>query len=1099
MKYPWKRFWCPREGRINLSDGGFLYDPESKYASWVQSDVVPFEEISSRSCLALLGEPGIGKSTVMEELHAALVEDINSAGDELLYINLNEYGDETRLIQALFASSEFTAWRTGNHVLHLFLDSLDECRLQIPHVGRVIVSQLRQVQSRLKWLRLRIACRTFDWPRVLETHLPSFWPGDDFGAYELVPLRRKDVEAAAETEGLDPTEFAEALVKAEAIPLAIKPVTLRFLLSIFKKHSALPTTRTELYERGCTLLCEEQNPNRQDLRRVGGSGVLSATERLNIAYRIAAISMFCQKPTICVAPSGDPRSTEEVTVSELANHGRANAASTGSVSEDAIRETLGTGLFSSRGPDRMGFAHQTYAEFLAGRYLELKEVSSPKRLTLLQHHSDFGAQIAPQLYQTAAWVASHDKVVFDGIAADEPQVLLRCDEGVLSAVQRSQLVDQFLQALNEGRANDRDWDLHRSYAKLKHSGLAEQLHPWIADRSKDSVARNTAIDIAEACRVTELQALLADTALNSREEGHLRGNAAHALASVGDKDTRSRLRPLALGEAGEDPLDDLKGNALRALWPDAITADELFAHLTRPKRQNYFGACSCFAEYELSNHLDADSLPSALRWLKGHGAERELTWRFSRLADQIIILAWKDMDAPDVLSGLASVSIELMTHHHELVADTERRDENSPLFEDGGNRRKLTQAMVEHGMDDHVHFALLDAGSAVCLVRGDDLEWCIEQLHASISRRTEPMWAKLVWTLFRWTEPSSEQLDLILDARVASSALRKESESFFTPVQLESEEARQAREQYEKIQKRQQQKEPRLLEWLPIDRIQHWLTRFEAGEGDAWWILLREMTLEDTSESYRHLFDPDIAELPGWRNSDAKTRDRIIDGAVAYLAAKNTFNQAGLLDGKGDEKDIAAYKALVLLLKERPAELGSLSNEIWDYWAPVLLGPFGFDEGRVIQKSLISLAYSMIPERVLEVLQQKLQHQIDKGDEYLSVIDLVEDIWDRHMCAGMYALLEQAEVNPACWGRLLSVLFAHGEDRVAELAKGKLSLPIPSDGAERGIALQAALVLVRSTPDAGWGTIFPLLQDDPDFGCELVREVAFGLHHNFAE
>jgi len=44
------------------------------------------------------------------------------------------------------------------------------------------------------------------------------------------------------------------------------------------------------------------------------------------------------------------------------------------LSENNIRETLGTGLFSSRGIDLMGFAHQTYAEFLSGRYLHLNNL-----------------------------------------------------------------------------------------------------------------------------------------------------------------------------------------------------------------------------------------------------------------------------------------------------------------------------------------------------------------------------------------------------------------------------------------------------------------------------------------------------------------------------------------------------------------------------------------------------------------------------------------------------------------------------------------------------------------------------------------------------
>jgi hypothetical protein len=32
MKYPWKRFWCLREGTLNIGDEGFLIDPESEHA-----------------------------------------------------------------------------------------------------------------------------------------------------------------------------------------------------------------------------------------------------------------------------------------------------------------------------------------------------------------------------------------------------------------------------------------------------------------------------------------------------------------------------------------------------------------------------------------------------------------------------------------------------------------------------------------------------------------------------------------------------------------------------------------------------------------------------------------------------------------------------------------------------------------------------------------------------------------------------------------------------------------------------------------------------------------------------------------------------------
>jgi hypothetical protein len=57
QNYNFKRFWHPIISRINLSDGGFLYDPESEYGHIYNPDSVPFESIMSIPCLVLLGEP----------------------------------------------------------------------------------------------------------------------------------------------------------------------------------------------------------------------------------------------------------------------------------------------------------------------------------------------------------------------------------------------------------------------------------------------------------------------------------------------------------------------------------------------------------------------------------------------------------------------------------------------------------------------------------------------------------------------------------------------------------------------------------------------------------------------------------------------------------------------------------------------------------------------------------------------------------------------------------------------------------------------------------------------------------------------------------
>lgn len=43
--YSWERFWCPRTGRMSLTDGGYLDDPEAEWGRFSNPDVVPFDTI----------------------------------------------------------------------------------------------------------------------------------------------------------------------------------------------------------------------------------------------------------------------------------------------------------------------------------------------------------------------------------------------------------------------------------------------------------------------------------------------------------------------------------------------------------------------------------------------------------------------------------------------------------------------------------------------------------------------------------------------------------------------------------------------------------------------------------------------------------------------------------------------------------------------------------------------------------------------------------------------------------------------------------------------------------------------------------------------
>jgi hypothetical protein len=54
--FDWKRFWGPRDGgSIDLSDRGYLSDPEGEWTKHLNPTLVTFDRLDDKRCLVLLG------------------------------------------------------------------------------------------------------------------------------------------------------------------------------------------------------------------------------------------------------------------------------------------------------------------------------------------------------------------------------------------------------------------------------------------------------------------------------------------------------------------------------------------------------------------------------------------------------------------------------------------------------------------------------------------------------------------------------------------------------------------------------------------------------------------------------------------------------------------------------------------------------------------------------------------------------------------------------------------------------------------------------------------------------------------------------------
>ncbi len=649
----WQRFWRRIEGNpVDLGDDGFLVDPESEYGRYFSRIVQPVDLLSSKPCVVVLGEPGSGKSTLLSAEIEAIRSHRDDSDQEPIYLDLHTIGTDTQLSRSLFESREFIEWKESERDVTLVLDSFDECRLQIDTLHHIFSAELKRCPT--ERLRLRVACRSGDWPYEFEKELKKIWGKEHVDVNELAPLRRKDVMQAADERGIDSTAFLESVHIAGAVPLAVKPLTLMFLLQVFERDGALPTKQTDLYDECCLRLCAESDQRREN--RVPRQ--LEDQQRLAVAKRIAACTVFANREAISLSGTVEDALEDDLLVAQLSGGTELVKSDAFPITESGVRETLNTGVFSSSGPRRLGWAHRTYAEFLAARYVVDHGLALPQILSLITLPGDPDNKVIPQLHETAAWIAGMRPEVFHEILVHDPGVLLSSDLASFTDEERAMLVSALFAAGEAGEWVDRGWS-HQRYAGFKHPKLTEQLRPYITDRGYEHMVRKVAIEIAEACRELDLLEDLVCIALDQVETLDSRISAAYAVNRIGDDGARHRLRSLVDTPENIDPSAQLKGCGLRATWPGLLTTEDFLGALT-PPQTNFLGAYQSFLYDDPMQHVPAQDLPLALKWAEEHARSISgFNHHLSDLVESVLQRACQHLDIPVVRSTLGNLVLTL--------------------------------------------------------------------------------------------------------------------------------------------------------------------------------------------------------------------------------------------------------------------------------------------------------------------------------------------------------------------------------------------------------------------------------------------------------
>ena len=1089
--YGWKRFWCPRSGSINLADGGYLPDPDEERGKAYNPDLVTFEAISHLPCLALLGEPGIGKTQALEVERNEIVGKIREQGDQVLFLDLRSYGSEDRLVRSLFDSPEFKAWQAGTHRLHIFLDSFDECLLRVETLAALLVDEFKHYRDAVHCLYLRIACRTAIWQSVLEEGLEEIWGENSVGVYELAPLRRIDVIEAAKAKRCPSDDFLKEVNQKNIVPLVIKPITLEFLLNTYHRHGGqFPPNQKlhELYLEGCKLLCEEINESRRDSNQRGN---LDVDQRLIVAARIAAITILTNRFAVWTGVDQGNVPIEDVILQKLCHGYETVNGREFEITRVVIKKVLDTGLFSSRGLHRMGWAHQTYAEFLAAWYLKQRNLNLLQLLSLILHPD---GRVIPQLQETIAWLASMRSDVFQKVMETDPDMLLQSDLASTSEADKVALVEILLNLHNQERL---PYNYHSTwlYKKLDHSTLAKQLKGFICDRHKSINSRNTAIDIAEACNVTELSVSLSDIALDTQESNQVRLNAAIAVCKIEDEVAKAKLKPLAMLKSRNEFEDELKGCGLRAVWPKHVTLEEIFNNLSRPKSNSIGGRYQDFVAEELGQGILENDLPIALRWLEKQPTRRDLHYPFNALSDHIMLKAWERLENPEILSEFAQIALLRLREYDELI-DANEISFKQLLEENDFKRRQLLEVVISiipESEKEPLWLAGYSEYSQLTPLR-QDFFWLIEKLQTSGFDHIQSIYSKLIrWKLDR---RSTDQISAVLTASQINPTLRAEFASELEPILLNSPRANQEKSEYIERETRNLKNQRKILEPSPKERVLTCLIQFETGSVDAWLNLCQEMTLLPTSTHYNERYEADITTLPGWHEADEGTKVRIIAAAKKYIYQGEPETGAWLGKNSFCHSALAGYRALRLISVTDPNFISTISADVWQKWAAIILDfpNAREDKDKEIRQQLIKIAYQNAHDeftRVLIILieQENTQH---------GSVDILHEIkccWDERLADVLINKVQDKKLKARSTGDLLKELLVHRVERAKAFAESLISLPLPTDGEAREKAIVAAQMLMRYSEDAGWSVVWSAIQRDCKFGREVLEAVSYAVKY----
>lgn len=1076
--YGWTRFWHDPASEVHVI-GGYLAGPHDG-AYWNPA-LVTLADLSYSPCLVLIGEAGLGKSWAVRHEVARL----EAAGERAILVDLATVSSDQRLEEVMAAATAGHG-TAGKPLLHLFLDALDECAARVPRAATIVINECAKAGT--DRLLLRIASRPSAWDGALNQKLNSLFEGDAVAVRRLAPLRRADVAAAAAQKGLDPTEFLDAVERADATMFAGVPLTLEMLMELHTRKQLQKLRRSDLFAAQCRLLLEEHDPERRaEQTRLG---MPDAGERLAIAARLAAAVALTTYWRTWPGQADDPaRPADAVAVEHLVGgtEPAPRPAMPGAVVDSSlpsVRLVLDSPLFRDAGDGCRRWEHAAYPEFLAAEFLIRRGLSGDDIGRILLQRDDVGElHVSPQLLGVAGWAASSHSEALDLLIETDPEALIRSDVLAADEGRRGRIVEKLLDWFESGR-------LHDVYGvRPRNVGFPDLdaiLRPWICDRDRTVEARRLAVQIAEDNGVAAVVPDLVDVALSTSEPFLVRRDAIRAVATLGGAEDLIRLRRLAVEADNGDSDHELRGAALSAVWPDHLPAEDLFASLVLPPR--LFGSYRHFLFFELVPGLPEHALPHALRWIRGLPQISGAVDAFDDLVDAVLARALVQAEDAPLARLTAEAFSAIYLSEGTYRQGSPERALLDALGDDRVRRRLLRDVVPVLGESDRLVWMRMGPPH---VLHADDLDWVLERVNEATDGSQAAIWAKVAAYAFDPSRP--DHANAVLVAAGSSAALANEFAPFLGTVELGSEQATSLKEEWERWHPRTTPDDA--LDDGPDpamrDRVEAQLAAVERDSPGSWWEVDYLLQFDETGYRETSEAEDDITDFPGWRAADEHLKDRFVAALPKYLEVEG----ATLLEnGRLHRPTVAGLRALMFLQRHRPHLLEAMSDDAWRRWALAVVALPFFGEHLDSLRAIVAVANGRAPDELCAALSQRLDRELASDDGRCHSLHLLSGLVDPAVDAVVLSKLDEAFMTMHGTHDLLWFLLGRDNEEAFTRAEGLVAGDAEPGGASERAVVAGALLLGR--PDRPqWESLWARFVSDREFGRRVVLRFA-AEHHD---